>query len=91
MKIEVNLSPAERIARMIIALPLSIPVVYLEWTPLFFLPMYIAVTGICGIALEYTLFKRSDDAAPQEKMQRVDTVNDRKERIDVAEEEEALV
>lgn len=57
MKVEVNLSPAEQVIRMLIALPISIPIVYFGIIPLFFLPVYLCVTGITGVSLEYSLWK----------------------------------
>ncbi|MBT33343.1 MAG: hypothetical protein CMO01_27090 [Thalassobius sp.] len=54
-KIEVNTSIGERLARLIIALPVGVLLVAVDLPYLFFISFYLVVTGITGISLEYNI------------------------------------
>ncbi len=53
--IEVNTSTGDRLARIILSLPLGFVLVALNLPYLFFISFYLVVTGITGISLEYNL------------------------------------
>jgi len=56
-KIEVNTSPGDRLARIILSLPLGFVLVALDLPYLFFISFYMVVTGITGISLEYNIME----------------------------------
>lgn len=63
--IEINMGIGERIARLFLSLPAAVILGYFDMQWLFFLPFYLVVTGITGIALEKNLFaKKEESTAP---------------------------
>jgi|GEM_PF-3922049 len=53
--IEVNTGHGDRLARIILSLPLGVLLVALNLPYLFFISFYLVVTGITGISLEYNI------------------------------------
>ena len=61
--IEVNTKVGERLARIILSLPIGVLLVAMDLPYLFFISFYLVVTGITGISLEYNimaLFRHED-------------------------------
>ena len=68
--IEVNTKTGDRLARIILSLPLGFILVALNLPYLFFISFYLVVTGITGISLEYNLidaFKHEKVSSAKEK------------------------
>ena len=67
--LEVNTGIGDRLARIMLSLPLAVVIVYFGLLWLFFIPFYLVVTGITGISFEYYLTelvveKKDTQAAP---------------------------